>query len=149
MNKGPVIAGLIVLVLLAGGAFALTSNKDDNKAATSTTSTSSQTSTSDTSSTDSTATDTAAAATITYDGSSFSPSSTTVKSGDKVTIKNVSSGAVLDFDSDPHPVHTDDTDLNAGSIEAGQSKTVTVTKKGSFGFHNHDDPTQKGQITIQ
>jgi plastocyanin len=148
MGKGPVIAGLIVLVLVVGGAFALTSNKDDNKTDSST-STNSQTSSSAQNTEDTSTADTAAAATISYDGSTFSPAATTVNSGDKVTVKNTSSSTVLDFDSDPHPVHTDNTDLNAGSVAPGKSVTITVTKKGSFGFHNHDNPTQKGRITIQ
>jgi len=88
------------------------------------------------------------AATIMFSNSGFSPATTTVKSGGSITIKN-SSSSELDFDSDPHPVHTDDTDLNAGNIAAGESKTITVTKKGAFGFHNHLDPSQNGKIVIE
>jgi plastocyanin len=148
MGKGPIIAGLVVLIIVVGGAFALTSNsnsKSNNSSAT----TSKQSSTSTKSSATSSSSDTkAAAATITYDGSSFSPSHITVKSGDKVTVKNASSTNVQ-FDSDPHPVHTDDEDLNAGFIVPGDSKTFTVTQKGEFGYHNHLDPAQKGNITVQ
>jgi len=89
-----------------------------------------------------------AASVISYDGNSFSPASTTVKSGQTVTFKNTSNTAVQ-VDSDPHPIHTDDTDLNVGNIDPGGSKTITVTKIGSFGFHNHLNPSQKGHITIQ
>lgn len=88
------------------------------------------------------------AATITYGANGFSPSTTTVKSGDSVTFVNNTSEEIQ-VDSDPHPVHTDDTDLNVGSIAPGQSKTVVLTKKGSFGFHNHLDPTDMGRITIE
>jgi plastocyanin len=143
MGKGTIIAAVVLLVIIAGGAFALTSGSNDKKDSSNTTSTSSTTSDSNTNNSDTTN----AAATISYDGSTFSPATTIVKSGDKVTVKNTSNGA-LAFDSDPHPVHTDDTDLNAGEIQPGGSTTFTVTKKGTFGFHNHDDPTQKGQITI-
>lgn len=89
-----------------------------------------------------------AAATITYSDSGFSPSSTTVKAGDTVAIKNSSSND-LQFDSDPHPVHTDDTELNVGTVASGQTVTFTVTTKGTFGFHNHLNPGDKGSITIQ
>lgn len=85
---------------------------------------------------------------ITFDGSQFSPATLTVKSGTEVTIKNTSSGD-LQMDSNPHPVHTDDTDLNVGLFSAGQSKTFTVTKTGSFGYHDHLDPSIQGQITIE
>lgn len=91
---------------------------------------------------------TQASATITYSDSGFSPDATTVKAGSTVAIKNASS-SVLQFDSDPHPVHTDDTDLNVGTVEVGQTKTFTVTKTGSFGFHNHLDPSKTGKIVIQ
>lgn len=89
-----------------------------------------------------------AAATITYDGSTFTPQLTTVKSGDAVKVTNQSQND-LDFDSDPHPIHTDDPDLNAGAIAPGKSTTFTVTKKGQFGFHNHLDSSQHGNITIE
>jgi plastocyanin len=88
------------------------------------------------------------AATITYDSSGFHPGSTTVKSGDSVTFVNKSS-AEIQVDSNPHPVHTDDTDLNVGSIAPGQSVTVTLTKKGTFGLHNHLSPGNTTKITIQ
>lgn len=89
-----------------------------------------------------------AVATITYDGSSFSPSSVTVKSGDKVRVVN-NSQDMLQFESNPHPVHTDDPDLNVGSVDPGQSQTFTVSQKGTFGYHNHLNPSQGGNITIQ
>lgn len=86
-------------------------------------------------------------ATISYVGSGFIPASTTVKSGDSITIKN-NSDAALQFQSNPHPTHTDDNDLNVGEIKAGESKTIIVVKKGEFGFHNHLNPAQQGKITI-
>lgn len=91
--------------------------------------------------------DQSAAATITYSDSGFSPALVTVKSGDTVAIKNTSSQA-LQMDSDPHPTHTDDTDLNVGAVPSGQTVTFTATKKGTFGFHNHLNPSDKGSITI-
>lgn len=89
-----------------------------------------------------------AAVTITYDGSSFTSSADTIMAGQKVKVVN-SSSQPLDFDSDPHPVHTDNEELNAGDIEPGASKTFTITKKGSWGYHNHLNAGQKGEITVQ
>lgn len=89
-----------------------------------------------------------AAATITYSSSGFSPALTTVKAGDAVAFVN-KDNTEIQVDSNPHPVHTDDTDLNVGPIEPGATKTVTVTKKGTFGFHNHLEPSDTAQITIQ
>lgn len=85
---------------------------------------------------------------VTYDGSSFSPAQITLKAGQTLTFKNTASMAVV-VDSNPHPVHTDDPELNVGSIAAGQSQTVTLNKTGSFGIHNHINPAQQGQVTIQ
>ncbi|MCW3005360.1 MAG: Plastocyanin [Conexibacter sp.] len=90
----------------------------------------------------------AVSVTITYNGSSFSPASVTVKSGGTLTIRNTSSSTV-DPNSDPHPQHTDDTDLNFGNIAAGSSATMTLTKIGTFGIHNHLNPSQTGSVTIQ
>lgn len=95
-----------------------------------------------------TTTDQNAAATITYTNDGFGSSNTVVKSGDLVAVTNTSS-VDLQLESDPHPVHTDDTDLNVGTVASGKTVTFTVTKKGTFGYHNHLDPTQKGTITIQ
>ena len=90
----------------------------------------------------------AAAATITYGSNGFSPGSTTVKTGDSVTFANTSSSEVQ-VDSDPHPAHTNDTDLNVGIIAPGGNKTVVLTKTGSFGIHNHLDPSVTAKVVIQ
>jgi plastocyanin len=87
-------------------------------------------------------------ATITYNGTDFSPSSVTVTSGGSIKVINDSS-AELDFDSDPHPVHTDNPELNAGDIIGGKSKTFTVKTKGEWGYHNHHNPTQGGTIIVE
>ena len=89
-----------------------------------------------------------AAATITYTSSGFSPDLTTVKAGEAVAFVNKDSSEIQ-VDSNPHPVHTDDTDLNVGPISPGATKTITVTKKGTFGFHNHLEPDDTAKITIQ
>ncbi len=88
------------------------------------------------------------AATITYDGSSFTLSKSEVVSGSNVKITNDSSEA-LDFGSDPHPTHTDNPELNAGDIAPHESVTITLEAKGEWGFHNHYDPSQHGNITVK
>lgn len=86
--------------------------------------------------------------TITYTDSGFTPSSITVHSGDTITLKNTSSESVQ-FDSDPHPVHTDDPELNAGAVSPGGSTTFTVSTKGTHGYHNHLNPAQQGTIVVE
>ena len=134
MKSKSLVIGIAVLIVVVGGGILLLGRK----AAHNTTSGSSTSSSSSQHS----------AAVITFDGNSFSPASMTVKSGATITIKNTSADD-LQMDSNPHPVHTDDTDLNVGEVAPGQSATFTVTKKGIFGYHNHLDPGVGGKITIQ
>jgi plastocyanin len=92
--------------------------------------------------------DEAATVTVTYDGTSFTPAEITVASGD--TIKIVNNGEdTVEPASDPHPTHTTNSELNAGDIEPGDSKTFTVTTQGTWGYHNHYSPSEKGTIIVE
>jgi plastocyanin len=139
MKMSSIIGLIVVVVVIAAGVFFLAGNKNTNTASTPS---QSGPSTSQNSASQS------AAATIKYTDSGFDPSSSTIKSGDSVTFTNNSSSAIQ-VDSNPHPAHTDNTELNVGSIEAGQSKTVTLTAKGTWGFHNHLSPSNTATITVQ
>ncbi len=88
------------------------------------------------------------ASTITYNGSTFSITKNTIKSGDKVKVVN-SSRVDLEFDSDPHPVHTDNKELNVNLVAPGESKTFSINKAGTWGFHNHLNASQRGSITVE
>ena len=88
------------------------------------------------------------AITVTYNSNGFSPSSSTVASGGKVTFTN-NSASTIQVDSDPHPAHTDNTELNVGLISPGQSQSVTLTTKGHWGIHNHLDPGFTATIIVQ
>ena len=145
-RTGAIIGTIILVLLLAGAAYALTRKSDTTDTSTqSTTTNTTQTTTTQPTTSDQ---NVATAATITYDGNGFSPNKVTVKEGDKVTIKNTSS-TVVEFDSDPHPVHTDNTELNVGSISPGKSMTFMVDKSGTWGYHNHLDSGQTGTIVVQ
>lgn len=133
-KSGKLILAIVLVVIIAVGAILIANNKSSEKQPTG-----SSTSLEDHGS---------VAVTITYDGEAFSSSSTSIKSGEKVKVMNASERD-LDFDSDPHPVHTDNTELNAGDIPAGESKTFTLTKKGTWGFHNHLDASQNGELTVE
>ena len=135
------IIGVIALIVLVGGGYLLTHKSSNKPAPTS----SSQTQTSNTPASTPSQTN---PNTITFDGTQFSPASLTVKAGSTVTIKNTSSQD-LQMDSNPHPVHTDDPDLNVGLVAAGQSQTFTVHQTGTFGYHDHFQPGIQGRITIE
>ena len=135
------IIGLVAAIVIGGGGY-LALHKSPSNSPTSTTSGSTSPSQNSTP-----VTNQSYLNTITFDGSHFSPATLIVKSGTTVTIKNTSSND-LRMNSNPHPIHTDDADLNVGLVAAGQSKTFIVTKLGSFGFHDHLDPSIQGRITI-
>jgi plastocyanin len=157
MNKGLKIGILIIVVaVLAGGAaWALTGNDND-------TTTKNNTASEDHDHDESTHTHSpetlnqtaeqnsneTVAATITYTKNGFEPNNITVKSGEKIKIVN-NSGSQLEFSSDPHPTHTNNPELNAGDTENGQSTTITLTKTGKWGFHNHYNPSDHGFVTVE
>lgn len=128
---------IIVAVVLLGviGWFIFGRDKSDNK----------QSSTNTSQSEDSAA---AGQPVITYTDEGFSPATLTVKAGTKVTVTN-ESGQDLKFSSNKHPVHTDDPELNQDTLSPGESQTFTVTKKGTFGYHNHLNPDKTGTIVVQ
>jgi len=142
-NKHRILIAIIAVVIVVGAAIAYAMINASNTAAPATNSNGSSSS----SSSSPTGTSQTVASVITYDGSTFTLSVGTVAAGSQVEIKNTSTGP-LDFDSDPHPTHTDEPEFNQGSVDPGQSKTFTITKKGTWGFHNHLDPTQHGNITV-
>ena len=136
MNKSVTI-GIVIVLLMGGGYLFLNKNSSKNSTVDTTKSASTNANA-----------DVKVAATITYSSNGFSPKLTSVKSGDVVAVNNSSSGS-LQMQSDPHPAHTDDTDLNVGLVSAGETKNFTVTKTGTFGFHNHLNPSDTAKITIQ
>lgn len=140
-RSGKIVTGLVGLALIIGVVLVTThkSNKqpaDNNAAAPAS------------SSANTSAEQSNAAATLTYTDNGFSPSSITVKSGDTVAIKNNSS-QTMQLDSDPHPVHTNDPELNVGTVEAGKTVTFKVEVKGTHGVHNHLDSSETATIIVQ
>ncbi|HSX16734.1 MAG TPA: cupredoxin domain-containing protein [Patescibacteria group bacterium] len=128
-----IIAAIIVVAIIAGGVWMFT-GKSDKPANTSQSANQSD--------------NQAVAATITYNDDGFSVSPSTVKSGSKVKITN-NSKAKIELASNPHPVHTDNPELNRGDVDPGASKTFTLNTKGTWGFHNHYDHVKGGTITVE
>lgn len=148
MNKA-IIAVVAVVLIAAGGALALMSGKSDDTAKEPSSSTTAPESTANTTESATEGSNEAAKEdTITYNNDGFSPSSLSAKAGSQVTVKNASSRS-LQFDSDPHPQHTDNPELNIGIIAPGDSKSFTVTTTGSHGFHNHLNASDTGTLTVQ
>jgi plastocyanin len=93
------------------------------------------------------------AATITISATGVSPASVTVAPGSRVDFVN-NSGDVRNMFSDPHPAHTDCTELNqVGTLGNGQSRaTGNLTTVRTCSYHDHNFPDEarwKGSIRIQ
>ncbi len=85
---------------------------------------------------------------VTYTDSGFAPSPLTVKVGTTVTFVNESAGPMW-VASDPHPTHT----LLGGfdeltSAPKGGSYEYTFAKVGTWTYHNHMNPSNKGKVIV-
>jgi len=151
MDKRIIIGIVVAAAIVGAGIFAVSMNSSNNTSSASNptpTPTVTTTPTPTVSSASPTPTPTKTSATITYTNDGFSPATITVVSGTAVTIKNNSSSG-LQFDSDPHPAHTDDPELNVGVVQPGKSMTFTPTTKGTWGYHNHLNSSDTGTIIVQ
>ena len=76
----------------------------------------------------------------------------TIKSGESLTWVNNSSKSVQ-VGSANHPTHTLNRELTSGEfvteLAPGASATVTLTKKGTWGYHNHLDPSVTGKVVVE
>ena len=86
--------------------------------------------------------------TVTISSSGFSPSTLTVKVGTKVTWVN-KSGTIANISSVPHPVHTSYPPLNLGNFNDGESVSLVFDKTGTYGYHNHLNPSQTGTVVVE
>jgi len=87
-------------------------------------------------------------ATISYTDAGFSPKNVSVKSGDTIAITNNSS-RTIQFNSNPHPTHADNNELNVGTIPPGETMKVKLTSKGTWGYHDHLNAVFGGTIVVQ
>jgi len=136
MNKRILIGVVIGVVVIGVVAWLLMGSKQDTAAPSNTTGNTS-TNTSNTS----------ISGTITYTDNGFSPATLSVKSGDTIRVVNQSSTS-LQLSSDPHPTHSDNPELNMSALEPGKDSTLKVTRTGTWGYHNHENASDTGKITV-
>ncbi|KKR82808.1 MAG: Plastocyanin [Candidatus Daviesbacteria bacterium GW2011_GWA2_40_9] len=143
-----VMIGLIVIIILFAGSFFLL-NKNNSTTPQSNSSQNTQVLPSPTNAqTTSGAEPQQTQNVVTYTVSGFSPATLTVKAGTTVTWVN-KSGSNFSLNSNPHPVHTDYPPLNIGITGDGQSKSLTFDKLGTYGYHNHLNPSDTGEVIVQ
>mgnify|MGYP000887866211 CR=1 FL=1 len=84
---------------------------------------------------------------ISFTNSGFEPTSVTVKKGTVITVTNNSSEDVQ-FSSDEHPSHRDNTEMNLPVLSPGESDSYTANTVGTWGFHDHLNDEMTGTITV-
>ncbi len=91
--------------------------------------------------------------TFTITAAGVSPKEIAVQPGTRVLFHNTDS-RLHDMTSDPHPDHSDCTEINSvGVLSPGQSReTGNLVAVRTCGFHDHGDPDNsglKGRIVIR
>lgn len=85
---------------------------------------------------------------ITYTNGGFSPESYTVVAGSKVIVRNNSDND-LQFSSDEHPTHKDNSELNLDTISPGETIEFTPQTAGTWGFHDHLNDNNTGTLLVE
>ncbi len=77
-----------------------------------------------------------------------SPASLEIKVGDSVIWTN-KDATTLEIASDPHPTHTTLPELHSAGLPKDGTYTFVFSKAGTFGYHNHLNPTLKGTVIVK
>ena len=86
---------------------------------------------------------------VTFNGTTFSPSTVTIKVGDTVKFTNTSTVSMW-VASNSHPSHTDYPGFDEGTAAvSGGGYSFKFTKTGTWSYHNHVSPNQGGQVIVQ
>ena len=84
---------------------------------------------------------------VTFTNDGFEPGNLTVKKGTIITITNNSTRDVQ-FSSDDHPSHQQNSEMNLKVLSPGESTSYTPQKVGEWGFHDHLNDIKTGTITV-
>lgn len=138
LNKIIVVA--IVLILLVGGFVLLKGTFGKNMTSTNQTKTGTTTTSNPKTQEKS--------VTVKLDKTGFNPASVDISVGTRVVFIN-ESGEMATVNSDDHPTHTKFPFLNLGEFGNGSSVQAVFDKTGTFTFHNHLVPSQKGTVVVK
>jgi len=145
------LVGVVVIAVLALGTFLLIQSKNFKNNSEKKVSVS-QNSNNVTDSNKSSSAEAVSELTITYTKDGFSPETAVIKANGKLTWMN-SSDSEIQIGADPHPSHTGNREGTDESfvltLGPGESKTVTLEKKGTFGYHNHLSPSNSVTIEVK
>ncbi len=87
-------------------------------------------------------------AVVTISETGFTPKAVTIKQGQTIQFKNNGSGPHY-VASDPHPTHTDYTGLQSKDLLPNQSWSFAFAKIGTWGIHDHENPSMKMTVTVK
>ncbi|OGE87624.1 MAG: hypothetical protein A3J07_02815 [Candidatus Doudnabacteria bacterium RIFCSPLOWO2_02_FULL_49_13] len=86
--------------------------------------------------------------TVTIENDKFNPATVTMSAGDSVVWLN-KDGKNHHVASDPHPTHTGLAGFESPDLSGNQTYSFTFTKTGTFGYHDHLNPTIKGTVIVK
>lgn len=145
-SRAPLVLGTIVALAVLGGITVFALNSQQTTAPTSA-SNQSDTTTGSTDADSQAAPNPSERMTITFTDEGFSPEEITVKKGMVVVVKNESSKSVQ-FSSDEHPSHRDNTEMNLMTLSPGETESYTATTVGTWKYHDHIDESKTGTVTV-
>lgn len=152
MNRNLLVAlAVVVLIVIVGGFFYLQNNENSSSPSPSPTQEATQNPTpspSPEASVSATPDNSAEEASVSATQAGFVPQSLTVKSGTTVTWTN-NSGVSSNVSSANHPTHALWPFLNLGTFGQGQSISVVFDALGTYTYHNHLVPSQKGTVIVE
>ena len=148
-RKTPLIAAIIVVIALMGlTVYALqASNGSNEEKATTSSQNQSDTTTGSTDPASEAAPTPSERMALSFTDSGFEPEQITVKKGTVITVTNNSSKDVQ-FSSNEHPSHRDNTEMNLKTLSPGESESYTATVVGTWGFHDHIDDSKMGTVVV-
>jgi plastocyanin len=84
-----------------------------------------------------------------YDGSKFTPNEIKIQHGSTITFVNNSQKAMW-VASDVHPTHEELAEFDAKrGVEPGETYSFTFEQPGTWGFHDHLNPTAVGVVVVE
>lgn len=85
--------------------------------------------------------------TLTEDG--FEPKNVVIQTGSAVRWVNESGDDNATVNSDDHPTHKENKEMNLGSFSAGSTLVHIFTTPGTYGYHDHFHPEKTGTVTVE
>lgn len=135
--KNKIIIGIVILVVIVAAAVFMLGRNNTSPEQMNMTQTRGQAQISPTESTQATSGKNA----VSIQNFAFSPTTLTIKVGDKVTWTNK--------DSAGHSATADDGSFDTGVLSQGQSGSVTFSKAGTYTYHCSVHPMMKGTIIVK